>query len=444
MPANNPSNFPDQDKTEDSTECVVRKLLIEICDSAVDKVDAVMVRDKSLTAEERYLRTTHRRVSVLDEEVDTEAIECRNNFVNLHRRAVSECAFSDCVLDENDNKDYSKPQSQPVCSAKEDKKSKDKDKKKKKLSFASIFKKDRNKSKESREEEETHDNLAQLPVFHTNTLGKSKKFASALELSQRSLQRTPSLIKRIVHNIGEDSSSFLKRSFSFREVNKKQDKVAASRGKLEKMNQEWKQSLQSLVETDIRVSYNDLSFIDYDALNDINYEPVELRAGTKGTAGHIGRTQSMIEKRSPNLRKPPYQRLSSATDRLSTTSLPAPSPAVSLPSLHHLNQENVERLPEDSTSVPRYRRRQESINSDDGGRRPSSYGTGSFRSAGSGYSKLKRHNACRQKVRDPALLIELRNSGSDTDRAVSGFNLFIDSLADESFVHERSRNVGSP
>lgn len=42
------------------------------------------------------------------------------------------------------------------------------------------------------------------------------------------------------------------------------------------------------------------------------------------------------------------------------------------------------------------RRRPQSISSEDGKSRPN----GSFRSAGSGCAKLKRHNACRQKSRD--------------------------------------------
>ncbi|XP_074040485.1 uncharacterized protein isoform X2 [Leptinotarsa decemlineata] len=416
-----PDNISDHDKEED-TEQFIEKLLKEMCESAmnISESGTVMIREKKLSEDDKYLRTTNRRVSVLDVTVN----ECRNNYVNLHRRAVSECTLRESELDENDNRAFKQPL--PVTTS-EDKKIKDKDKKKKKLSFAAIFgKKDKLKSKESREEEETHDNLAQLPVFRSNTLEKSKKFASALELNHKGPHlRTPSFIRRIVHNIGEDSSNFLKRSFSFREVNKKTEREEPSREKLvQKMNQEWRQSLQSLVETDISVSYNDLSFINYDAMNDINYKPVNLRAGTKKDGGgFIGRTQSMIEKRSPNLRRPALQRLTSANDRLSTSSLPTPSPAVSLPSLHHLNQNNAERISDDYASVPRYRRRQQSISSEDGGRRPSSYGNGSFRSAGSGCSKLKRHNACRQKVRDPALLIGHRHSESDTDRAVRSRSL---------------------
>ncbi|KAJ8935978.1 hypothetical protein NQ318_012744 [Aromia moschata] len=235
----------------------------------------------------------------------TQPVECRNNFVNtrLHRRSASDCIVNNCVIDENDNQIVGTVTPKLVVSEEiTDKKTKERDKKKK-LSFTFFKKKDKGKTKDHKieEESETHDNLPQLPVFRSNTLGKSKKYASALELHQAAptvLQRTPSFIKRLVH-MGEDSSNFLKRSLSFRDINKKKEKQP-SRDKLSvKKNQEWKQSLQSLVETDTSVSYKDLSFINYDALNNINYkETVHLTPGSPESRPgfYIGRTQSMIEK----------------------------------------------------------------------------------------------------------------------------------------------------
>nr|CAI5836246.1 unnamed protein product [Callosobruchus analis] len=242
----------------------------------------VTPRSRDTGQEEKQLKAMHRRTSVLEEDCPVPEVDCLNPFVNIHRRAVSEC-----IIDENDNR--------MTITAKD---VKSKEKKKKKLSFNNIFgKKDKTRTKDtSKEEEETHDNLPQLPVFYSNTLGKSKKYASAMELHQKhhSLHRTPSFIKKLVH-IGEDSSSFLKRSLSFRDFTKK-SKDSAREKLAERKAQEWRQSLQSLVETDISVSYNDLSFVNYDALNDINYEPVNLKAGTCDSRNsYIGRTQSMIE-----------------------------------------------------------------------------------------------------------------------------------------------------
>ncbi|CAH1978602.1 unnamed protein product [Acanthoscelides obtectus] len=253
---------------------------VNVSESGTEEV--VVTRSRDADEEEKQLKATHRRTSVLEEESPIRNAECVNPFVNVHRRAVSEC-----IIDENDNR--------TTFTAKD---AKSKDKKKKKLSFNNIFgKKDKTKTKDvSKEEEETHDNLPQLPVFFSNTLGKSKKYASAMELHQKnhSLHRTPSFIKKLVH-IGEDSSSFLKRSLSFRDFTKKAKDN--SREKLtERKTQEWRQSLQSLVENDISVSYSDLSFVNYDALNDINYEPANLKAGTGDSRNsYIGRTQSMIE-----------------------------------------------------------------------------------------------------------------------------------------------------
>ncbi|CAG9855895.1 unnamed protein product [Phyllotreta striolata] len=422
----------DEDKP-DSAEVSVKSVLSDICENAVNIVESsVMTRDKAANSDAVTLRNNHRRTSVFDGEV-AEFAECRNNFVNYHRRTISECCNRDAyVLDENDNNDYTKSNNHLT---KESKKTADKEKKKKKISFNALFGKKDKKPKETsnKEEEEKHDDVAQLPVFFSNNLGKSKKFASALELSHKSvLQRTPSFIKKLVH-IGEEPISTLRRSFSFRDVNKKPAGAAPSREKLvEKKNQEWRQSLQSLVETDTSVSYNDLSFVNYDALNDINYDPVNLTAGKGENKGYIGRTQSMIEKTSPKLKRPSYLRLSSVND---DTNIPvaSPTPAQSLPSLHHFHHD-VDSISESASSIHRYRRRPQSINSDDGGgggsitsggsRRPS-YSAGSFRSAGSGCAKLKRHNACRQKTRDPSLYVEVRSSrdGDADDRTVRSRSL---------------------
>lgn len=284
-------NQEDKDNETDNTKDLVRNLLNDICENAINTVESgtVMIRGKHISLQEQALKTNNRRVSILDDD-KVDLTECCNNYVKLHRRTVSECYNHDSsyVLDENDNNDYTK-------TTKDTKRTNEKEKKKKRISFHSLFGKKDKKPKESKEEEEKHDNLAQLPVFNSNTLGKSKKYASALELSHKTvLQRTPSFIKKLVH-ISEEPITSLKRSLSFRDLHKKPVRVASREKMTEKRNQEWRQSLQSLVESDITVSYNDLSFINYDALNDINYEPVALRAG-KGDKGYIGRTQSMIEK----------------------------------------------------------------------------------------------------------------------------------------------------
>ncbi|KAJ8953345.1 hypothetical protein NQ314_007354 [Rhamnusium bicolor] len=290
---------------DDATRLFIEGLISEICDSALSVIEnsTIITRDRRLSKQDINLRRANRSTSIIVNEL--EPIECINNFVNtnLGQRAVSECIINNCIIDENDNNDYFKESINPTCITRDvpEKKVKEKDRKKK-LSFSFFKKKEKSKTKDHKFEEDSEtDNLPQLPVFRSNTLGKSKKYASALELHQAApaaLHRTPSFIKKLVH-ISEDSSNFLKRSLSFRDLSKKKEKEPSRERLQEKKNQEWKQSLQSLVETDISVSYNDLSFVNYDALNDINYRPrsATLRPGSADTkGGYIGRTQSMIEK----------------------------------------------------------------------------------------------------------------------------------------------------
>ncbi|XP_015835650.1 pleckstrin homology domain-containing family G member 5 isoform X2 [Tribolium castaneum] len=331
-------------------ESFVRELIREIC----ERVCEVMPRDRQILADERSLRKNHRRISIVDDELVSSQLKPALNLV-----------------DENDNS---------VCEAVNPEIDR-KPKRKKKLSFSFL----RKVSRDSEDHhEETYDQFD--PHAKIATLRKSKKYSSAVELNQNKgtkLTRTTSLLKKL----GQESKNFLKRSVSVRELTRRSRERLIS----EEKESEWKQSLQSLVETDVSVSYNDLSYVDYDALNNIQYDYLPDKA-------NIGRTQSMYEKRSPEFRRPHYFRgISSTSEILQENScLAERSGALSLPSLHHLNQENGE-----TTSSPahRYRRRPQSISSEDGRYRPQS-SEGSFRSAGSGCAKLKRQNACRQKNRD--------------------------------------------
>lgn len=315
------TNYYDNNKENDKENediLYIKELLDELCDKAVEialNLPTIVIRNQSdKTLEEKIVKNFNRRTSIVDKQIRNSLgiAEATNEFVNV-RRTVSECIIhehdiiKDFLDDEDVNvicdsaeslrrssRDSSKDSSKDAIT--KDKPTKEK--KKKKLSFNSLFgKKDKHKTKEIKEDEERHDNLPQLPVFRSNTLGKTKKYFSSVELHQpkNELHRTPSFIKKLVH-ISEDSSNFLKRSLSFRHPKKPEKEL--SRDKLtEKKTQEWRQSLQSLVETDLCVSYNDLSFVDYDALNDIKYESPNLRAGKPDTGhNYIGRTQSMIEK----------------------------------------------------------------------------------------------------------------------------------------------------
>ncbi|XP_068903040.1 pleckstrin homology domain-containing family G member 5 isoform X3 [Tenebrio molitor] len=393
-------------------ETFVGEIIREAVDKAVCVVQGeVMARERQIRADERSLKKHNRRTSIIENELLLTDVDGHST-----KQALG-------LVDENDN--------DCVCEAVNPAVEHKTPKKKKKLSFSFLSKK--HKTKENgvvavegeQHHPENYDDFD--PHAKISTLRWSKKYSSAMELNQKpvvKLNRTASLFRKF----GEESKNFLKRSMSVRELSKKRDR---SREKLSEEKQlEWKQSLQSLVENDVSVSYNDLSFVDYDVLNNINYgegDPWPDKAC-------IGRTQSMIEKRSPEFRRPVYHRgISTASENLQhqgcecgrggvapgldlcrITGLAEQSGALSLPSLHHLNQENV-----DGPTSPthRYRRRPQSISSEDGRYRPQT-SEGSFRSAGSGCAKLKRQNACRQKNRD-VLLQENRQRPDQTVRSRS-------------------------
>ncbi|KRT86398.1 hypothetical protein AMK59_1206, partial [Oryctes borbonicus] len=124
-------------------------------------------------------------------------------------------------------------------------------------------------------------------------LQASRKYNSTFELSQRLLEKSPSCIRKSVkHVMNKDVPNLLKRSFSFRGGERKKDKQI-SRGKLTEMkNLEWARSLQSLMENDNCVSYDDMSFINYDTLNTLTYDKPR-------PALNLHRTQSLIVHGSP-------------------------------------------------------------------------------------------------------------------------------------------------
>ncbi|XP_063917927.1 pleckstrin homology domain-containing family G member 5-like isoform X1 [Zophobas morio] len=376
-------------------ETFVEELIREICDRAVCLVQGeVMPRDRQIRADERSLKKHNRRTTIVDNElINDERPVDRRTPVNgiVEPRKLS-------LVDENDNSVCETVN--PLIGANLERKS---SRRRKTLSF-SFLKKNKSKEGDSEQHPENYDDFD--PHAKISGLRLSKKYSSAVELNQKptKLHRTTSLIKKI----GEESKNFLKRSMSVRDLRKKD----RSREKLsEEKELEWKQSLQSLVENDVSVSYNDLSFVDYDVMNDIRYDDDYLVP----EKGCIGRTQSMYEKRSPEFRRPLYFRGISSTSEVfqEKACLSEQSGALSLPSLHHLHQENAENSP---SPAHRYRRRPQSISSEDGRFRQSS--EGSFRSAGSGCSKLKRQNACRQKNRD-VLVQDTRQRPETTVRSRS-------------------------
>ncbi|KAL1497170.1 hypothetical protein ABEB36_008171 [Hypothenemus hampei] len=393
-----------QDSTNNSSTRFIERLVEDMVNSALDKVEGtVVVRNRqSLSEDEKECRNVNRTTSIVVQDWDDckRTVDCKNEFV-LQRNDI-----------QNTTTDVSQNNA--------------KIKKKKKLSFHSLFNISKHKNnsnskevqKSHEEDAESYDTFSHhLPSFKTTPLNKTRKFASALELRSGPTSSTPkteksSFFKRFSASIGDGPSNFLRRSLSFRDVRKK-EKTPTGDVSLKK-NLEWRQSLQSLVENDVSVSYKDLSYINYDALNEFNYEEeVRLRPKREENNNFIGRTQSMREKGSSHLRKPAlYSRHVSITPdyRSSLGSIKdfIDQSTVSLPSLHHASsqQESSNDL---TTSSGRWhgRHRESSVTSDDGKRDSESFRSNSSNGSGNGsFVKLKRHNATRQKNRNPGLFTE--------------------------------------
>lgn len=101
-----------------------------------------------------------------------------------------------------------------------------------------------------------------------------KKLTKVVTIKEKSaaVSRSSSFRKKLSNFINKDAPGLLRRSLSFKDISKKREKDK-SRSKLsESKNLEWASSLQSLVETDIGISYKDLSFINYDVQNEITYQ----------------------------------------------------------------------------------------------------------------------------------------------------------------------------
>ncbi|KAL3280750.1 hypothetical protein HHI36_003985, partial [Cryptolaemus montrouzieri] len=331
-----------------------------------------------------------------------------------NRRCVSECVISESTA-EAFNPIFKVPQNP-----------KTKVKRKNRLSFSSIFKKKVipriSEDKYEIPENETCDNFfesAEEISQRRDSLRLSQKFHSALEIgaTRNSLHRTPSFFKKILH-FGEDSKALLKRSFSVRDIAKRdKSREDLTKSKLD----EWKQSLKSLTESDINVSYQDLSYVDYDIHNDINYTDDTWEIPRLPPP--VGRSQSVIIKSSHKYRKPFFERGTSYTGQLEFADTETPG-GISLPYLPNIDQDSNDNVT-DFVSLQKYRRRQQSISSEDGGRsRPP--GNGSFSSSGSGCAKLRRHNACRQKNRDSGIFfLENRQNSSVSSIFIFSYLWFV-------------------
>ncbi|XP_045471611.1 pleckstrin homology domain-containing family G member 5 isoform X1 [Harmonia axyridis] len=333
-----------------------------------------------------------------------------NNHVFVRDKNSRRC-ISECVISENAAETFN-----PIFKTPEVPKTKSK--RKHRLSFSSIFKKKvipkiyEDKNDITSPEDEDVFESSEDSSERRDSLRMSQKFHSALEIgsSKSALHRTPSFMKRII-SFGEESKSLLKRSISFRDMIKKdKSKEDLTKSKFE----EWKQSLKSLTESDINVSYQDLSFVDYDIHNDISYDSSE----NIPKLSCVSRSQSVILKGTQKCRKPFFERGTSCTDPIELDCTES-SVGVSLPYLPNVYQENAENSSE-TQILQKYRRRQQSISSSEDGGRFRPPGNGSFSSSGSGCSKLRRHNACRQKSRESCgFFVENRRNDSVRSRSLN-------------------------
>lgn len=119
--------------------------------------------------------------------------------------------------------------------------------------FKGIFKKAKSETQELRSQSFSAQSLHRATSLDKSTTDNSKKSSTSIK-------------RKISNMIKADVPNNLKRSSSIRDFSKKGKSDGGKSMDL------WSTSLQSLVENDIAVSYQDLSFINYDALNTIKYD----------------------------------------------------------------------------------------------------------------------------------------------------------------------------
>lgn len=252
---------------EDSSE---NSVLVNVEDA--DMCKETVERRKSSNPTDKKLRASHRKTCIADDNVLSPNLKMRET---SRRDSLYSVEEFDEELDENENLN-SKHMVQAINQALINQLTTNNyhPKHKKKSFLNSLF---------GRSKKEKKPDLSK-----SKSLQSSRKYSSTFELSQRILDKSPSFIRKSVrHVINKDVPSLLKRSFSVRDVDKKKDKLF-SRDKLTEMkNLEWARSLQSLVENDNCVSYDDMSFINYDTLNTVTYD-------LPRPALNLHRTQSLI------------------------------------------------------------------------------------------------------------------------------------------------------
>lgn len=131
---------------------------------------------------------------------------------------------------------------------------------------------------------ETVDNVFQTPKLFKPASKKSTENQPTNKLETSGSIRKTSSIKRKISNfmsINEVSQN-LSRSMSVRDIKKACNKSNTSN--------DWSVSLKSLAENDIAVSYNDLSFVNYDALNTFSYKDISVESRDRNC---FRRTHSM-------------------------------------------------------------------------------------------------------------------------------------------------------
>lgn len=227
--------------------------------------------NNNLTFQESNVKDVYRNSFVLDNNIMNLPVECRDSGRNrdslysldeyeedkldrvsnpkllVDPRGKEDDDYS--VIDEEEEKDSGNVPAEVV-------------RKKKKKSLMSFFGK-KSGDREKQDDQKTQPN---------KILQRSRKYSSAMDVSEKNfLNRTPSFIKRLTR-FSHDASSKLKRTFSYRDLNRSRESVTSSPVKMLEKNTEWAKSLQNLIESDVNVSYNDLSFVNYDVLNTVSYD----------------------------------------------------------------------------------------------------------------------------------------------------------------------------
>lgn len=242
-----------------------KQIVVAILDELCDKVININNNDHD------YFKKENRKTCIIDDEIHLPIYY--NNKTSRNRDSLYSLKEFDEEYDSNDNIKYIETHINEAINNEliNDYHDKQNEKQKRKFSLNALFQ----RKKKSND----------VTINNNNNI-ITRKYSSAVDVRDKSnLTRTSSSssFRRKINDLQTDASNFIKRSFSLKEIVKKREKERSREKLSELKNREWAKSYQSLIETDISVKYDDMSFVNYYEFNNDRYDVTEKKKNLKRT-----------------------------------------------------------------------------------------------------------------------------------------------------------------